>query len=224
MSFNVEVAGGTSVRLPTAGKYCARDIVVTATGDGSAQDNAQYASALHFEKAVFPEGYEMHIHLNNTTTLPRFRNATGIRKITFDVPIDKSYDATYLVYPNTSVEEIVFPDGIKINTPNMMATNCTSLVSVFGRMDFTGAATPDVFNGCANLVDVSFMPLSITHSKSFKHSGKLSVESRQSIAYGLADLTGQTAQTLTVHPSTYAKMVEEGLDVIITAKNWIIAS
>lgn len=32
MSFNIEVEGGTSVRLPTAGKYCPQDIVVTATG------------------------------------------------------------------------------------------------------------------------------------------------------------------------------------------------
>lgn len=31
-NFNVTVQGGTSVRLPTAGKYCDRDIVVTATG------------------------------------------------------------------------------------------------------------------------------------------------------------------------------------------------
>lgn len=30
--FSIEVEGGTSVRLPTAGKYCDRDIVVTATG------------------------------------------------------------------------------------------------------------------------------------------------------------------------------------------------
>lgn len=33
-NFNVTVQGGTSVRLPTAGKYCDRDIVVTATGGG----------------------------------------------------------------------------------------------------------------------------------------------------------------------------------------------
>ena len=32
MSFNIEVEGGKSVRLPTAGKYCDRDIVVTAIG------------------------------------------------------------------------------------------------------------------------------------------------------------------------------------------------
>lgn len=32
MSFNITVDGGSSVRLPTAGKYCDRDIVVTAQG------------------------------------------------------------------------------------------------------------------------------------------------------------------------------------------------
>lgn len=31
--FNINVDGGTSVRLKTAGKYCGRDIVVTATGN-----------------------------------------------------------------------------------------------------------------------------------------------------------------------------------------------
>ena len=32
--FAIEVEGGSSVRLPTAGKYCDRDIVVTAKGGG----------------------------------------------------------------------------------------------------------------------------------------------------------------------------------------------
>lgn len=38
MSFNVTVAGGKSVRLPTAGKYCDRDIIVTAEGGGISLD------------------------------------------------------------------------------------------------------------------------------------------------------------------------------------------
>lgn len=36
--FNIEVAGGSSVRLPTAGKYCDRDIIVTAAGAGGDSD------------------------------------------------------------------------------------------------------------------------------------------------------------------------------------------
>lgn len=37
MSHNITIEGGTSVRLPTAGKYCDRDIVITATGGGGVQ-------------------------------------------------------------------------------------------------------------------------------------------------------------------------------------------
>lgn len=39
MSFNITVEGGTSVRLPTEGKYCDRDIVITATGSGTAPED-----------------------------------------------------------------------------------------------------------------------------------------------------------------------------------------
>lgn len=38
MSFNITVEGGSSVRLPTKGKYCDRDIIVTATGGGGSAD------------------------------------------------------------------------------------------------------------------------------------------------------------------------------------------
>lgn len=34
MSHNITIEGGASVRLPTAGKYCDRDIVITAKGGG----------------------------------------------------------------------------------------------------------------------------------------------------------------------------------------------
>lgn len=37
MSHNITVAGGSSVRLPTAGKYCDRDIVVTAPSGGGVE-------------------------------------------------------------------------------------------------------------------------------------------------------------------------------------------
>ena len=67
MSFNIEVAGGTSVRLPTAGKYCDRDIVVSATG--AAGDGA----SLNFEivgAATAPSNpKENTIWINTNTTI-----------------------------------------------------------------------------------------------------------------------------------------------------------
>lgn len=44
MSHNITIEGGTSVRLPTAGKYCDRDIVVTATGGGITPDEVATAT------------------------------------------------------------------------------------------------------------------------------------------------------------------------------------
>lgn len=40
MSFNITVEGGKSVKLPTAGKYCDRDIIITAEGGGTDVDDA----------------------------------------------------------------------------------------------------------------------------------------------------------------------------------------
>lgn len=36
--FNINVQGGSSVRLPTAGKYCEKDIIVTASGGGGTEE------------------------------------------------------------------------------------------------------------------------------------------------------------------------------------------
>lgn len=58
MSFNITVEGGTSVRLPTAGKYCDRDIIITATGGGGGDSG-------------LPAGYSRvdYIHFDGTQTV-----------------------------------------------------------------------------------------------------------------------------------------------------------
>lgn len=70
--FNIEVDGGSSVRLPTAGKYCDRDIVVTATGGGVDEFFvAPISSAVYFKvmniteefKSISPGIYQKAIHM-----------------------------------------------------------------------------------------------------------------------------------------------------------------
>lgn len=53
MSHNITVQGGTSIRLPTAGKYCDRDIVITATGGGSTEPDPrdEYQRVEYIESA-----------------------------------------------------------------------------------------------------------------------------------------------------------------------------
>lgn len=80
------------------------------------------------------------------------------------------------------------------------------------------------FNMNYALKEVRFVPLCINKNISFNHSSQLSDVSIQSIIDGLADLTGQTAQTLSVHKDVKAniKANEEWLTAI-TSKNWTLA-
>lgn len=55
---NITVEGGSSVRLPTAGKYCDRDIVVTATGGGGIPDGYYDASGIDTEPSKVLSGEE----------------------------------------------------------------------------------------------------------------------------------------------------------------------
>lgn len=58
MTHNITVEGGTSVRLPTAGKYCDRDIVVMATGGGGVNEPATISGInLHNAETDIPNTY-----------------------------------------------------------------------------------------------------------------------------------------------------------------------
>ena len=58
MTHNITVEGGTSVRLPTSGKYCDRDIVVTATGGGSVSEPSTISGInLHNKNTDIPNTY-----------------------------------------------------------------------------------------------------------------------------------------------------------------------
>lgn len=74
MSHNITVEGGTSVRLPTAGKYCDRDILILATGGGAAAD---------------PIIEPLEVTENGTYTAPE--GVDGYSPITVNVPIPNGY-------------------------------------------------------------------------------------------------------------------------------------
>lgn len=74
MSHNITVEAGTSVRLPTAGKYCDRDIVVTATGG---------------TEVIEPTIQSLEITKNGTYTAPD--GVDGYSPVTVNVPIPDGY-------------------------------------------------------------------------------------------------------------------------------------
>ena len=90
-------------------------------------------------------------------------------------------------------------------------------------LDFSSATNiNNIFNGCASLKEVRFKKESIKVSFSCAYAYSLSSESIQSIIDGLADLTGQEAQTITFDSTAKAKLTKEQIESI-TSKNWVLA-
>ena len=119
-----------------------------------------------------------------------------------------------------------------IETPAVDTSNGTHFNSMFendmylevinGVLDFSkGAYFNNAFASCYALREIRFVPLSIKKTNSMVHSSNLSAESIQSIIDGLADLTGATAQTLTLHATVGAKLTQTQKDAA-AAKNWTL--
>lgn len=101
--------------------------------------------------------------------------------------------------------------------------NWSTKIDEIGEMNISNATNVDhMFNYCTELSKISFAPSCIKISISFAASSKLTDASIQSIIDGLADLTGETAQTLTLHATTGGKLTQAQKDAI-SAKNWTLA-
>lgn len=84
----------------------------------------------------------------------------------------------------------------------------------------TGAGV-DAFSGLPALTDITFGG-TIYQTISFAASSNLSSASVQSIIDWLADLTGGTAKTLTLHADVGANLTDEQ-KATVSAKNWTLA-
>lgn len=92
-----------------------------------------------------------------------------------------------------------------------------SLSLIVGEQNNLSSST---FNYCTNLVNLTISG-TIGKSITLKDSPLLTLESVQSIIDHLKDLTGATAQTLTLHATVGAKLAQAQKDAI-TAKNWTL--
>ena len=116
-----------------------------------------------------------------------------------------------------------FPDvNIKpVNISNAF-NNCRKL-RYFEAFDFSRVTNANnAFSEMYELEEFREIRGTINISLNFRWSPLLSDASVQSIIDCLADLTGQTSQTLTVHADVEARMTEEQ-KATITSKNWTLA-
>ena len=126
---------------------------------------------------------------NNT-----FANSTGITDTKVDIICEGSVDlvSTFSAARTLkTIKKLVVNEGVKYSGT---FSSCTALENI-------------IFDGI------------IANSLNFANSSLLTVESINNIIGCLKDLTGGTAQTLTVHKSVGEKLTDEQ-KATITAKNW----
>ena len=250
MSFNIEVESGKSVKLPTAGKYCDRDIVVTATGGGESGGYDQgYADG---KQAEYDRFWDIYQDNGNRTDHWCAFGGKGWTNETFQPKYDiRPATANYMFYGSkiTDLKKSLADWGVtldfsqctifthfmavsEITTLGVVDTrSANSLASMFSQrcalvtidkiiLREDGSQTGPSFNALTALVDIRFEG-KFGASVSFAMAQHLSVDSLQSIIDALKDMTGATAQTLTLHASAGA-MLTEAQKVSITAKNWTV--
>ena len=100
------------------------------------------------------------------------------------------------------------------------------LKSILGALNLSECSTASNINNmvmeCSALEDIEFVPETIKVLIEFYWCAYLTDKSVQSIIDGLADLTGSTAQTLSLHTTVIEKLTAEQMDRI-TAKNWTLS-
>ena len=194
------------------------------------EDLLQYATFINgnvFRNAVFPDNYEFNFKTQGSEyaiALSFFLMGTNIKKCVFEVIKKETTCTINGMFNNCKLlEEVIFVDKIVVNNLSASFLSCEKLKSVNGVIDcFASTNNNTCFYKCYLLEDVCFAENSIIKTISFGNSPLLSAKSIQSIVDGLADLTGGTSQTLTLHADVKAKLTEEQISQI-TSKNWTLA-
>lgn len=207
------------------------------TCDGVAEEFLSHVTSYFntFINAAFPTGYEMVFPLRDDLTdasiWETFKNATGIKQVTFKRNSEEKLKlALYRGFQYCkSIEVVDFSEIPNWYTNDFREcfSSCTSLREIKGIVSVTtgyetGGKMNNTFQSCSKLEEIRFTPLTIAFQTSFANSPLLSDASIQSIIDGLADLTGATAQTLTLNSTVKAKLTEEQI-ANITNKNWTLA-
>lgn len=130
---------------------------------------------------------------------------TKLKRITLNVDTSKC-TSFYNAFKNVRVLEVI--DGTPLDLSSVIGTN--AYPSLNGMFDFAYA-----------LKEVRFVEKTIKRNISFAQCGDLSDLTVQSAIDGLADLTGGTARTLTLHATVGGKLTDEQ-KASITAKNWAL--
>ena len=183
-----------------------------------------YAEYINFGGEVFPENYNfvMKVRKSIGINFMRSQNLKSIKLIADDTTHTINMQQIYRECATLEIVDLT-EYGRKITNASYMFFQAKAIKSVYGALDVSECTSfTNWLNGAPNLEDIEFAPGTIKISIPFSWNDKLTDASVQSIIDGLADLTGQTAQTLTFTGTVGNKLTQAQKDAI-SAKNWTLA-
>lgn len=197
--------------------------------------NLQYA----FEKAKFESGTDLVISfgkkagaINSNALSNTFLEATGFKSVKISCGFET---VTAVSFQNCfrrnsgndhQLKTIDLSEAVHVLKPTNIGRLLdyrTGLVEILGEIDMSSCTTiGNAFQSASSLETIRFKAGTIQKSISFNVSSKLTDATIQNIIDGLADLTGGTAQTLTLHATVGAKLTD-AQKASASAKNWTIS-
>lgn len=216
--FNIEVQGGTAVKLPTAGKYCEKDIIVTAIGGGGLEEIEQMIDEsgvldstegtatekveqlidkAEWEELFYEQSKRWSSHFNDLFSgfagekIPRlfYETATNLRNFLFNCRGIKSIDY-YLETPKCTDFQRMFCNTSNLKTIVGFSTiKATNLFECFYESAIESIQEPLDFSNVVN----NTRCFSCSHLKEIffvKESIKIS------ISFTSSDLTAESVQSI----------------------------
>lgn len=196
------------------------------------KDYSRYASTISFEDFNLFGGKEVSLNLAN---LKNLNNAfmqtvanTTVEHLTVNCSdaITGLYNAfNFVNAPDSTLKKLTLNFNTRLVTNMYVAFRFATALEVIDGvpLDFSSSSDNVEFSSLSALREIRLEPLTKkAGSLAFKQSSNLSSESIQSIIDCLADLTGGTAQTLTLHATVGAKLTDEQ-KAAVAAKNWTLA-
>lgn len=208
---------------------------------------ATYATSISFANVgLYDEGALKHVpnmHLSNMNSCNGMFRANQAAQTVGDIYAPKATEAKDLFSYSyvRQIGRLVFPE---VTTLHLAIGNCPYLERVEeviapkntyyyqfawhspikyigGELDFTNVTYAGMFCNSSVLEQIGFVSGSIHVDLDLRSCGLLNDASLQSIKNGLADLTGQTQQTIQFHSAVLAKYTDDEIAEMVS-KNWIV--
>lgn len=214
------------------------DVLLQKTQDewgGGGEDYIEYVASCKFDNLNLFNKSEVELNLSNAYDLVSICQQKVLNKTVEHIIVNCPNQVTNIAsmfYAQIATKD--FETTLKHITINVDTTKATYTTTMFYLLrglevidgipiDLTSSSGINTaFGHCSALIEIRFKECSIYKNISFSDSSLLSNVSTQSIIDGLADLTGGTAQTITLHKDVKAKLTEEQI-ATITSKNWTLA-